>query len=242
MREHDTVVVTALVLIVLVVFAGSVLHVSPRFAGSTVGGLFGVTGALLMLVPLAYSLVKRVKSVKARVTKRVTMRTLLAWHIYAGLLGPLLVLVHSGHKFESVLGVALTGLTLIVVLSGYVGRYLLRYVSQGVREKRALAAQLHQAYDEVVASQAGTGLAYAEAARAGLGGGGAPGQPPSVSYTVSDLVASIADVELAIQSHEAIKSWFTRWLRLHIVLSAALYFLLAFHVWAGIHFGLRWFS
>lgn len=241
MREHDAAVVTGLVLIVLVVLAGSLLHVSPRFAGSAIGGFFGVTGALLMLVPLAYSIVKRVKPLRARVTRHVTMRTLLAWHIYAGLLGPLLVLIHSGHKFESVLGVALTGLTLIVVLSGYVGRYLMRYVGQEVREKRALATQLHEAYDALVSRQAGAGLAYAQASRLSLGGG-EPGQSTVSSHTVADLVASIADVELAIRSHEVLKSWFTRWLRLHIALSAAFYVLLGFHVWAGIHFGLRWFS
>ena len=241
MREHDAAVVTGLVLIVLVVLAGSLLHVSPRFAGSAIGGLFGVTGAFLMLVPLAYSIIKRVKPLRARVTRHVTMRTLLAWHIYAGLLGPLLVLIHSGHKFESVLGVALTALTLIVVLSGYVGRYLMRYIGQEVREKRALATQLHEAYDALVGRQAGAGLAYAQASRLALGNV-PPGQPAVSSHTVADLVASIADVELAIRSHEVLKSWFTRWLRIHIALSAALYVLLAFHVWAGIHFGLRWFS
>lgn len=242
MREHDAAVVTGLVLIVLVVLAGSLVHVSPRFAGSATGGFFGVSGALLMLVPLAYSLVKRVKPLRARVTRHVTMRTLLAWHIYAGLLGPLLVLAHSGHKFESVLGVALTGLTLIVVLSGYVGRYLMRYIGQEVREKRALATQLHEAYDALSSRHVGAGSAYADAYRSSLGGGGGPGQPSVSSHTVADLVASIADVELAIRSHQVLKSWFTRWLRLHIVLSAALYVLLAFHVWAGVHFGLRWFS
>lgn len=241
MREHDAAVVTGLVLIVLVVLAGSLLHVSPRFAGSAAGGFFAVTGAILMLVPLAYSIVKRVKPLRSRVTRHVTMRTLLAWHIYAGLLGPLLVLIHSGHKFQSVLGVALTGLTLIVVLSGYVGRYLMRYMGQEVREKRALATRLHEVYDALVSREAGAGLVYAQAARLPLGAGGA-GQPAVSSHTVADLVASIADVELAIRSHEVLKRWFTRWLRLHIVLSAALYLLLALHVWAGVHFGLRWFS
>lgn len=241
MREHDTVVVTGLVLIMLAVLAGSVIHVSPRFAGSAIGGFFGVTGAILMLVPLAYSVVKRIKPIRNRVTRHVTMRTLLAWHIYAGLLGPLLVLIHSGHKFESVLGVALTALTLIVVLSGYVGRYLMRYIGQEVREKRALASQLHETYDALVSRGGAGGLAYADAARLSLGGD--VSDPSAVSSrTVADLVASIADVELAIRSHEVVKGWFTRWLRLHIVLSAALYVLLALHVWAGIHFGLRWFS
>ena len=56
------------------------------------------------------------------------------------------------------------------------------------------------------------------------------------------LADAIADVEYAVRTHETFKSAFARWLKLHIVLSAILYVLLAFHVWAAIHFGLRWFS
>ncbi len=58
---------------------------------------------------------------------------------------------------------------------------------------------------------------------------------------VARLVGSIADVESAIEARETLKRWFSRWLRLHIVLAFALYLFLALHVWAGIHFGLRWF-
>ena len=41
---------------------------------------------------------------------------------------------------------------------------------------------------------------------------------------------------------ELFKRWCSRWLTLHLVLSVILYVLLALHIWAGIHFGLRWFS
>ena len=58
---------------------------------------------------------------------------------------------------------------------------------------------------------------------------------------VAKLVDSISDVESAIEARELLKRWFSRWLRLHIFLSAVLYLLLVLHVWAGIHFGLRWF-
>ncbi len=58
---------------------------------------------------------------------------------------------------------------------------------------------------------------------------------------VARLVESIADVESAIEARETLKRWFSRWLRLHIALATGLYLLLALHVWAGIHFGLRWF-
>ncbi len=42
--------------------------------------------------------------------------------------------------------------------------------------------------------------------------------------------------------HEAFKRWFGKWLKLHIVISVLLYVLLALHVWAAVHFGLRWFD
>jgi hypothetical protein len=56
------------------------------------------------------------------------------------------------------------------------------------------------------------------------------------------LTESIADLEYAIKAHETFKDWFATWLKFHIVISFILYGLLALHVWAGIYFGLRWFS
>ena len=170
------------------------------------------------------------------------MPTLLTCHIYAGLLGPILVLIHTGHKFESALGSALTALMLIVVLSGYIGRYLMRYIGQEVRANRALAAGLYREYDEMTVSLGGFARARYGAASGSLGDVLVGGQAAVSVHSVDELVGAIADVELAIRSHEVLERWFTRWLRSHIVLSAAFYVLLALHVWAGIHFGLRWFS
>jgi hypothetical protein len=52
----------------------------------------------------------------------------------------------------------------------------------------------------------------------------------------------VADLEYAIRTHEHFKRWFARSLKLHIILSVVFYLLLALHVWAAIHFGLRWVS
>jgi len=52
----------------------------------------------------------------------------------------------------------------------------------------------------------------------------------------------VADLEYAIRTHEFFKRWFSRALVVHIVLSIIFYVLLGLHIWAGIHFGLRWFS
>jgi hypothetical protein len=250
--ERERFVATALVMIILVVWGGGIFHVSPRFAGSALGGALAVIGSLLMLGPLAYLVIKRVKPIKAAVTRHVKMRTLLAWHIYAGLLGPLLVLLHTGHKFESVLGILLTALTLIVVFSGFVGRYLLRQIGADVRRKRGLLSRLYEAYD--AASERLTMEPERRAlihplrsalSRAFLTESAATDVPGAMDVgspiAVARLVGSIADVESAIKARETFKRWFSRWLRFHIVLATAMYLLLVLHVWAGIHFGLRWF-
>ncbi len=252
MVERERFVATALIFIILVVWGGGIFHVSPRFAGSPLGGALGVSGALLMLGPLVYLVIKRIKPIKAAVTRHVSMQTLLAWHIYAGLLGPLLVLLHTGHKFESALGISLTALTLIVVFSGFVGRYLLRRIGADVRRKRGLLSRLYEAYD--TASERLTLEPERRAlihplrsalARAFLTESTATDAPGAMDVgspvAVARLVNSIADVESAIEARETLKRWFSRWLRLHIVLAAGLYLLLILHVWAGIHFGLRWF-
>ncbi len=252
MGEREPLVATALIMIILVVWGGSFFHVSPRFAGSPLGGALGVSGALLMLVAFVYLVIKRVKPIKTAVTRHVSMRTLLAWHIYAGLLGSLLVLLHTGHKFESVLGILLTALMLIVVFSGFVGRYLLRQIGDDVREKRGLLSRLYEAFD--AASERLTmeperrGLIHplrSALLRAFLTESTATDVPGAMNVgspvTIARLVGSIADVESALEARETLKRWFSWWLRLHIAMAVGLYLLLALHVWAGIHFGLRWF-
>ena len=252
MGEREPIVATTLIMIILVAWGGGAFHVSPHFAGSLLGGALGVSGALLMLGPLVYLVIKRVKSIKAAVTRHVSMRTLLIWNIYAGMVGSLLVLLHTGHKFESVLGTSLTALTLVVVFSGFVGRYLLRQIGDDVRKKRGLLSQLYEEYD--AASERLTmeperrGLihplrsAFLRAFLTKSATTDAPGAMDVGSpVVVARLVGAISDVESAIEARETFKRWFSRWLRLHIVLATSLYLLLALHIWASIHFGLRWF-
>lgn len=253
MKERERLVVSGLVALMLVLWLGFLVHRSPRFAGSLWGGVLGVSGAVLMLVPLAYLVVKRVPPLKKLVTGHVSMRTLLAWHIYAGILGPILVLLHTGHKFQSPLGVALTAMTLVVVLSGFVGRYLMSHFSEEIRQKKEVLTRLELAYRQT----AGELAARPEQAAAlrPLAGfwarllagllteSPAQGQGPlPAPVRALRLAESIADLEYAIKTHEAFKRWFAGWLRFHILISFVLYALLALHVWAGIHFGLRWFS
>lgn len=51
------------------------------------------------------------------------MSTWLQMHIFTGLVGPYMVLLHTSWKFNGLAGVV-TLLTVIIVLSGFVGRYI----------------------------------------------------------------------------------------------------------------------
>jgi hypothetical protein len=253
MKERERLVISGLVVLMLLLWLGFLVHQDTRFAGSFWGGVLGVSGAVLMLVPLAYSLVKRVKWVQKRVWRWVTMRTLLAWHIYAGILGPILVLLHTSHKFNSTLGIALTAMTLLVVLSGFTGRYLMGYFTHELLEKRQMLEALKAAYDRTAGELAGqpeqaellgTFSGFFSRVLAGLFVPAPAAGPGGMALPVRALrlAESMADLEYALKTHETFKRWFARWLKFHIVISAILYVLLVLHVWAGIHFGLRWFT
>lgn len=248
MKESEKVLVTSLITLLLTLWLGFLIHRDPRFPGSLLGGILGITGATLMSVPLVYLLIKRIPFLHQRMTKRLSMRTLLTIHIYAGILGPIFALLHSGHKFQSPMGIALTALMLIVVMSGFIGRYLLSYVSQDVREKKAILNQLEQEYHAAALSLQDSpgGVSILKAFR-GFFAHFFRGFSPSLqdfelspAHRVVYLSESIADVEYALKTDDLFRKIFSIWLKLHIVLSTILYSLLLTHIGSEIYFGLRW--
>jgi hypothetical protein len=253
MKERERLVVSGLVVLLLLLWLGFLVHRDTRFAGSLWGGVLGVSGAVLMIVPLVYMIVKRIAPLKKLATRYVSMRTLLSWHMYAGILGPILVLLHTGHKFESTLGIALTAMTILVVLSGFTGRYLMSQFSQTIREKKEMLTHLELAYRETATELAAhpeqlavirplSGFLTRLVAGLFVTAGGTSAGTMPVAVKALRLAESISDVEYAVKTHETFKRWFAAWLKFHIVISFILYGLLALHVWAGIHFGLRWFT
>lgn len=249
MRERERVVIIGLVALMLLLWLGFTVHRSPRFAGGPWGGAFGVMGALLMLWPIGYALVKRSGALTRRVMARVRMRTLLAWHVYTGVVGAILALLHTGHTFNSALGVALTASMLVVVVTGVVGRYFLGMVSQELRETKEALASLTGAYRRAQAELAGRSDRAFERPR-GLFGRlrtalfvpetEADASDLADSYKAVRLAESMADLEYAIKAHELLKRRSALWLKLHIASSVLFYALLGLHVWAGVYFGLRW--
>ena len=93
---------------------------SEPSGGHPMGHWLGIVGAVLMVMTeILYSLRKRTRLFK----QAGPVRVWLSFHIFTGLVGPFLVLMHTGLQFRGLAGVT-TWLTAVVVLSGFIGRYL----------------------------------------------------------------------------------------------------------------------
>ncbi|HMK08031.1 MAG TPA: hypothetical protein VK449_03275 [Anaerolineales bacterium] len=142
--------VLALVAIVAItgLYAAFSVTVGRPAASSFLGHTLGVIGFLLMLMT------ETLYSLRKRALRRPwgTMRSWLQFHIFTGIVGAYLVLLHSAWSFRGLAGV-LSFMTAVVVASGFVGRYIYTAVPRTadgvVIEARELQAQLALARDEV---------------------------------------------------------------------------------------------
>lgn len=106
------------------VLAGTYLYIIQATraipaAGEFYGHTIGILGFVLMLLTeTLYSLRKR--SRRARWGR---MSEWLQFHIYTGIVGPFMVLLHSSWKLNGLAGITLV-LTGVIVFSGFIGRYI----------------------------------------------------------------------------------------------------------------------
>ena len=224
MSETEKQTMGALVSVLVLVAPGVLLHEAPRFPGSLAGGLLGIAGATLFVLLLVYSLVKRSAWLRVQITKHASLRTFLSFHVYAGVAGALLGILHSGHAYRSPLGIALVAAMLTVVLSGFVGRYYLGHLGAEVRQQQALLGTLRSIYDRIALRL----------------GAAAEISPTAPDVPILGLVDAIADVEYSLTVREAAKRITARWMVVHTVASIVLYGLLLLHIGSGIYYGLRW--
>jgi hypothetical protein len=108
------IIVVTLVYLFVVVLFGEIPGASDLFGHS-----LGILGFVLMLLTeTLYTLRKRSRS--ARWGK---MASWLQFHIFTGLVGPYMVLLHTSWKFNGLAGMVML-LTIIIVVSGFLGRYI----------------------------------------------------------------------------------------------------------------------
>ncbi len=120
--------------------------------GGLVGHGLGIVGSLMMIFMLAYSLRKRVRAFY----RWGRLSTWLNIHIYFGIIGPLLVVLHSSFKLNGIISISFWSM-LIVMFSGILGRYLYLKIPRDFsgeelslqkvqKEAEQLARQLQEQY------------------------------------------------------------------------------------------------
>jgi hypothetical protein len=129
-------------------FVAALLKGIPRASG-LFGHSLGILGFILMLMTeTLYTLRKRSRSARWG-----RMSTWLSFHIFTGIVGPYMVLLHSSWKFNGLAGVVML-MTVVVVASGFAGRYIYTAVprsADGVElESGLLEAEIASADAELV--------------------------------------------------------------------------------------------
>jgi hypothetical protein len=115
---HELYLSSLAVAVLCGLYVGRAQHGIPS-PGGGLGHSLGVIGFLMMLsTETLYTLRKR--------SRRFTWGRMSVWlkvHIFTGIVGPCLVFLHTGWRFHGLAGV-LTLLTVVIVVSGFIGRYI----------------------------------------------------------------------------------------------------------------------
>jgi hypothetical protein len=127
----------------LYVIAVQALTVDPASSGLLGHGI-GIVGFVLMLMTeTLYSLRKR-----SRLARWGPAATWLRFHIVTGIVGPYMVLLHAAWRFNGLAGIRML-MTAVVVMSGFVGRYIYTRVPRNadglMLEAEELQAQIDMA-------------------------------------------------------------------------------------------------
>ena len=211
----------------------------PAFGGTGIGHLVGIIGSILMLMTLIYPYRKRILKKKGR-------KNPLNPHIYYGIVGPTLVVVHSGHKFASTIGVVVFLGMLLVVLSGIVGRFLFKKVNRSVREQKKEIDALHDLFRQRKTAISREDLERYLAGQVLYEKDEAETDAPEgeVVYRkcreLQEIAHAIAEGEQAVKTFATVKTAFTRWILVHIYLSVFLFAMLLVHILSTFYYGFRW--
>ncbi|HEY1305936.1 MAG TPA: hypothetical protein VGF24_20420 [Vicinamibacterales bacterium] len=104
-----------------------------------VGLTLGVAGVISMLMTLPYAIRKRWR----RLAKVGAMKQWLEVHIFFGLVGPVLITLHTSFKFNGIISVGYW-LMMTVWTSGFVGRYLYVRIPKTIRGVELSFAQVQE--------------------------------------------------------------------------------------------------
>ncbi len=113
----------------------------PYTPGSDLGYALGLAGGLMMAALLTYPLRKHFKPLR----RAGPMKPWFQAHMVLGVLGPVLVIFHTGFRFSSMNAVVAFACMVVVAGSGFIGRYAYRRIHHGLYGRRASLAELDEA-------------------------------------------------------------------------------------------------
>ncbi len=150
-RNRELVLAGLAAILIGGLYAAASLTAGVPEAGRLLGHGLGVVGFVLMLATeTLYSLRKRaVRRARGR------MSDWLQFHIFTGIVGPYLVLLHSAWSYKGLAGIVML-LTVIVVISGFVGRYIYTAVPRTSEGDLLEAEELERLIVEALAALRGS--------------------------------------------------------------------------------------
>lgn len=217
----------------------------PRegFGGSLLGHTSGIVGTLLMAATMVYVFRKRVLKRKGKANP-------LSTHVYFGLVGGILVLLHSGGKMDSLIGILVFAAMLLTVMSGIVGRIMLARLNRSIRDQKigleALKAGLVEMKRELNPAACRRELALALAGPSpweGADDSSAPALDEETTAQCSrfrDHAESLAEKEELLQVFSKTKTLFTFWNTVHIAATGFMFAMVIVHMLTTLYYGLRW--
>jgi hypothetical protein len=190
-------------------------------ASGFIGHSLGVLGFILMVMTeLLYSMRKR-----SRTARWGRMSDWLEFHIYTGLVGPFMVLLHSSWKFHGLAGAVML-MTIIIVLSGFVGRYIYTAVPRSADGAEIQAGILEQKIKELDGE-----VKRLEGLR-----GSVPGEAQEVQGRVKGLKKEQDALQRQMSSLAGARRMLAIWHTVHIPLGMALFTAAFIHMIAAIYY------
>ncbi len=112
--------------------------------GGFCGHGFGIVGSAMMVLLLVYSLRKRIGFMQ----KWGAVQQWLNFHIFLGITGPLLVILHSAFKVQGLIAVSFWSM-IAVALSGVLGRFLYVQIPRNIHGNELSLKELEDMHDDM---------------------------------------------------------------------------------------------
>lgn len=214
----------------------------PSLGGTWAGHAVGIVGSVLLLMTLIYPFRKRVLGKRGR-------KNPISTHMTFGLLGSVLIVVHSGGNFTSLI-VSLDFIILVAVaMTGIAGMFLFQRVRKTLKEYRQQSADLKALFrhkrNEVSESDL---RRYFRLGPAREDPEEEPVEPELSEHAIrrceelERLAEAIGDVTYSIQIYHTTQRLFSKWSLLHIHLAFFLIALMGTHIATSLYYGLPWVS